>query len=252
MVIWLYCIFSNEAQMLPHFLRHYAPQVDRLILFDNCSADNSLAIISGYSNAIVLPYPADRPVMDSVSAAQFASMQYHEAHGKADLVLWVDCDEFLYSSGTPLCEALRDIHARSIRAVRSVGYQMLSNDFPTGAAPLTEQVRFGIRDTEYDKVAVFDPALNIRFRPGRHNCRIDGATAEQTGIKLLHYRYLGVEYFMRRNAYLDANRSAAERQAGRSYHVASNHQGKYSLGWYQQVQAYATDVIEHNLVEVTA
>lgn len=249
MVIWLYAIFSNEARLLPYFLRHYAPQVDRLILFDNASTDNSRALIAAYHNVEVHNY-AVRPVIDSISAAQFASERYHEARGKADLVLWVDCDEFLYSSGETLREALRRVQAQGIRAVRSCGYQMLSESFPASDAPLTEQIRFGIRDTEYDKVAVFDPALNIRFRPGRHNCRIDGATAQQTSIKLLHYRYLGAEYFTRRNAYNFANLSDLERQAGRSYHVAANHEGKYSLRWFQHAQIYATDVIAHNLVEV--
>ena len=237
--------------MLPHFLRHYAPQVDRLILFDNCSTDNSREIISAYRNAEALNYPAFRPIMDSVSAAQFASERFHEARRYADWVLWVDCDEFLYS-GASLRETLREYRARGIRAVRSIGYQMLADEFPTGDTPITEQVRYGIRDSEFDKVAAFDPTLNIRFRPGRHNCRIDGAAAEQTGLKLLHYRYLGAEYFTRRNAYGAANRSAAEIAANRSYHMTSDHQGKYSLRWFQHAQAYATDVIENNFVEVTA
>lgn len=250
MVTWLYCIFSNEAQILPFFLRHYAPQVDRLILFDNASTDNSRALIAPYRNVEVYDYGGARPVMDSVSGAQFASTQYHEARGIADLVLWVDCDEFLYPNGVSLREALRAIHAQNIRAIRSCGYQMFSDSFPTGDTPITEQIRYGIRDAEYDKVAIFDPSLNIRFRPGRHNCRIDGATAQQTGIKLLHYRYLGADYLTRRNAYNLANLSDAEKQAGRSYHVASNHTGKYSLRWFQHAQAYATDVIESSFVEV--
>lgn len=252
MVIWLYCVFSNEAALLPYFLRHYAPQVDRLIMFDNGSTDNSCALIRGYDNATLREYPlADRATMDSVSGAQFASTHYHQARGAADWVLWVDADEFLWSGPLPLREMLRIYREQGIRAVRSCGYQMLSDTFPTGDKPLTEQITTGIRDSEYDKVAAFDPALNIRFRPGRHNCRIDGLEAAHQGeVKLLHYRYLGLDYLQRRNAYNAANLSAAEQQAGRSYHVASNHQGKYSADWYQRAMAYAADVVSTNLVEV--
>lgn len=243
-MIWLYSVFSNEAQILPFFLRHYAPQVDRLILFDNASTDNSRALIAAYLNAEIHDYPAPRPIMDSVGAAQFASTRYHEARGYADWVLWVDCDEFLYSNGTTLREALRQASEQNIRAVRAFGYQMMSDQFPAEDAPLTDQIRSGTRDPEYDKVAAFDPNINIRFRPGRHNCRINNAIGVQTGLKLLHYRYLGETYFKRRNAYNYANLSEGERQAGRSYHVASNHEGKYSLRWFQHALSIATDVME--------
>lgn len=243
MVIWLYCIFSNEAEMLPFFLRHYAPQVDRLIMLDNGSTDDSADLIRAYPNATLEKYPADKAVMDSVSMAHFASTHYHEARGYADFVLWVDCDEFLWAGGQSLRGVLRGYQQQGIRAVRSRGYQMLADSFPSGTTPITEQIRYGIRDAEYDKVAIFDPELSIRFRPGRHNCRIDGASAQQGEVKLLHYRYLGADYLQRRNAYNFGNLSEAERQAGRSYHVASNHHGKYSLGWYQHAMLYMSDVI---------
>lgn len=243
MAIWLYCIFSNNSEILPFFLRHYAPQVDKLILFDNCSTDNSRALIAAYPNAEVRAYPAERPILDSLNAAQFASTQYHEARGYADWVIWVDCDEFLWSSARSWREALRAQRAQGVRAIRSCGYQMLARTFPTGDAPITDQVRYGIRDSEWDKVAAFDPNLNIRFRPGRHNCRIDGVEAQQGEVKLLHYRYLGLDYFQRRNVYSAANRSPAEVQANRSYHVVANHQGKYSAAWFQNAMLHMSDVV---------
>jgi len=250
MVIWLYCIFSNEAQLLPFFLRHYAPQVDRMFLFDNASTDNSRELISAYANTALCEYPADKPIMDSVSAAHFLSEAYHAARGEADYVICVDCDEFLWSGPVSLHESLRGYKQQDIRAIKAQGYQMVSDVFPTCDAPITDQIHYGIRDAEYDKVCIFDPTLDLQWRPGRHVCNIAGSvTAYQTAIKLLHYRYLGLEYFQKRNAYNYGNRSAAESQAGRSYHAASNHQGKYSAAWFQQAQAFSSDVVSNNLVE---
>jgi len=43
----LYCLCWNEARIIPFFLRHYLPLADRIIVFDNGSTDQSLALLSG-------------------------------------------------------------------------------------------------------------------------------------------------------------------------------------------------------------
>lgn len=251
MKIWLYCIFSNEAELLPFFLRHYAPQVDRLIMFDNGSTDNSRALIHAYKNGEVFKYPSNQAVMDSVGMTYFASHKYREARGQADWVLWVDCDEFLWSGPIALRELLRGYQQQGIRAVQSVGYQMLSNEFPTSDAPLTDQIRYGIADREYDKVSAFDPALDVTWRPGRHVCNIDGnVTAYRGELRLLHYRFIGLDFWQRRNAYNYAHRSEAEIASNRSYHAAPEHTGKYSLAWYQNAMAYMSDVVTQEWIGV--
>lgn len=250
MVIWLYCIFSNEAAILPFFLRHYA-SLDRLEMIDNGSTDNSRELIRAYPNADILDYPSPRAVMDSAQMAQYAGEKYKEARGLADYVIWVDCDEFLWNGPISLREAIRGYRQHGLRAVKSCGYQMLADGFPENGAAITDRVRYGVRDTEYDKVAIFDPMLDIRWRPGRHNCRIDGVEAHQADIRLLHYRYLGAEYFTQRNAYNHANISATERAANRSYHVAPDYtSGKYSAVWFEHIKTYATDVVTQNWIGV--
>lgn len=251
MVIWLYAIFSNEAELLPYFLRHYAPDCDRMILYDNASTDNSRAVIEICDKAEIRDYPTKQAVMDSVDAALFANETYHEARGKADWVIWVDCDEFLYS-GESLRETLRYARSRLVKAIQAHGYQMLSNEFPKSDAPLIEQIRYGIRDDEYDKVAIFDPSIDLSWRPGRHVCRIADRIhiAYDGSMKLLHYRFLGMDYFKRRNAYNFSNRSAKEAAAGRSYHAAPDHTGKYSLAWYLNAMNYMSDIVTPDRIGV--
>lgn len=250
MVIWLYAIISNEAELLPYFLRHYAPWIDRMIFYDNRSADNSRDLIRCYPNADVKDYPADRPVLDSAEMALFAEEHYKQARGRADWVIWVDGDEFLWSGQVKILDRLKYYRQKNIYAIKAQGYQMISDHFPTGDAPIVEQITTGIRDAEYDKLCAFDPLLNVRFSPGRHNYHIANYAAYQSQVKLLHYRFLGEPFFRRRNAYLFANRSEAERDANRTYHSDPNHVGKYSAEWFRDAQSRASDVITQDWIGV--
>lgn len=242
MVIWLYTIFRNEEELLPYFLQHYAPQVDRLIMFDVSSTDHSRDLIAACHKATICNYSRPHD-MDDEQSVQFAAETYKEARSEADFIIWVDCDEFLWSGPTSLRELLRGYQQQNIRAIKSVGYQMVSDHFPQGDTPLIEQMPCGVRDKEYDKMAVFDPLLDVTWRPGRHTCNVNGATVYQGEIKLLHYRYLGADYFTRRNARNFSNRSALERMTNRGYHTAPDHTGKYSAAWFQQALVNASDVV---------
>jgi hypothetical protein len=244
LTIWLYCIFGNEAQLMPYFLRHYAPLVDRLIMLDAMSDDGSADMARSCSNAVVQP-SAIGGTLDSIVVSKYSSEKAREARGKADFVLWVDCDEFLYSP-IPLRELLRGYKAQSLRAIKATGYQMLADEFPIGADQLTSIVRRGVRDAEYDKMAIFDPILDVTWSPGHHNCYISGAVAHQSNeVKLLHYRYFGEDYLKARNARNYAHISAEEIKAGRGYQVYPGYEsGKYSLAWYRHAQTVAKDVIE--------
>jgi glycosyltransferase involved in cell wall biosynthesis len=241
--IWLYCIFGNEAQLMPYFLRHYSPLVDRLIMLDGGSDDGSDEIARACPNAEVRDSRL-YGVMDADITARYASEKYREARWQADYVLWVDCDEFIYSA-IPLRELLIGYGELGIRSIQLTGYQMLSDEFPADDDQLTNLVRLGVRDREYDKMSIFDPALDITWLPGHHNFSIPREQAYQSSeIKLLHYRYFGEAYTRARNANLYTHKSVAEIESGRGYHVQPGYEsGKYSVAWYKQKQADATDVI---------
>jgi hypothetical protein len=244
--IWLFAVFGNEAELMPYFLRHYAPWVNRLILFDNCSTDGTADLIRACPQASVKPYVTiDRTVQDSVVMAEFLAQAYREARGQADYAIVVDCDEFLWSRSAPLRDVLHRCRAQGVQAIKSCGYQMITDFFPDGEQPITELVRCGVRDAEYDKMSVFDPALDVAWVPGRHNYQIgSGQRATALDVRLLHYRYLGESYFRRRNAYNFANRSADEAAKNRGYNTAPDYlSGKYSAAWYQHAQSSVQDVI---------
>jgi glycosyltransferase involved in cell wall biosynthesis len=240
--VWLYCLIYNEEILLPYFLRHYGPMVDRLIFFDMDSTDYSREIISTCPLAEIRRPPFE--AIDDKAVADFSSNAYREARGQADWVVWVDCDEFIHPV-VSLREKLADRLGHGVQALAADGYQMVADAPPSGDGQLTEAVRRGFRDVIWDKVCVFDPAIDLHWRPGRHEATISReAEVEKSAVKLLHYRYLGDEYLRARNA-RNFNRMTLENIAsGRGYQVYPDYRsGRYSLSWFQKMKALAVDVV---------
>ncbi len=244
LTIWLYCTFNGDAEIISYFMRHYSPVVDRLIMFDNESQDNCREIISHYANAEIRDYHGNGKI-DHVAALQFANSQYKEARGHADWVIWPDCDEFLWTGKTPLRSILEDYKKRGIRVVSARGYQMLSDHFQKDDGLITDMIKLGVPDDEYSKTYIFDPDIDLQWRPGRHTCNVSNAKIHESDIKLLHYRYLGEDYFARRNANNFAGQIDSDRAKGYGYHFNPDYTtGKYSAAWFRDCLSRAEKVIE--------
>ena len=50
MKITLYTICYNEQEMLPYFLNHYSKMVDKIVVYDNQSTDNSRQILESFKD----------------------------------------------------------------------------------------------------------------------------------------------------------------------------------------------------------
>ena len=50
MKITLYTICYNEQEMLPYFLNHYSKMVDKIVVYDNYSTDNSRQILESFKD----------------------------------------------------------------------------------------------------------------------------------------------------------------------------------------------------------
>lgn len=243
MTTWLYALCGEERDMLPFFLRHYSPEVERIILLNGGMDDTTMRIAYEYANAEVQPSPFSHGGYDDQLFVEYAAAKYKEARGKADWVVWVDIDEFLYTP-KPLREALDHYRTREILAVQCDGYQMTGYFFPYGAESLIGSVRVGAYDKIYNKMCCFDPRLDVKWSVGRHSCDIKGLYPTPTGMKLLHYRYFGDEWMRQRNARNHARRSAADIETGRGYHVAPDYDGgRYSPAWYKDILEQGHEVI---------
>jgi hypothetical protein len=94
--------------------------------------------------------------------------------------------------------------AQGVTAVPALGYQMLSEDFPRTDELLCTTRTIGAPWGHMSKLSLFRPdALEeTRFVPGRHSAAPTGDVVypERDELLLLHYRYLGFERLLRRNA----------------------------------------------------
>ncbi len=199
----LYCLCWNDARMLPHFFRHYDALVDRFFVFDNGSTDGSLDILEAHPRVTVRHFdvPGDSFVAEE---RRLSDTVWRKSRGLADWVIVVDIDEFVFHPD--LRTYLNECAGTGVTALRGIGYEMVSETFPTGEAPLTETVTFGARSAGHDKLCIFDPKalVDTRFGPGRHKADPVGRVVwpERPEMLLLHYKQLGVDYAVERSAEL--------------------------------------------------
>jgi glycosyl transferase family 2 len=201
--IHLYCLGWNEAKMLPHFLRHYGSLVDRFFIFDNGSTDDTLAILAADERVTVTHFdvPGDSFVEEE---RRLSDTIWRQSRDKARWVIVIDIDEFLYHRD--LRGYLDDCAREGVTAIEAVGYEMVTDQFPSPELPLTESVTCGVREPFYDKLCIFDPnaIASPNYRLGRHTAAPTGHVQwpPQREVKLLHYKRLGVDYVARRYAQL--------------------------------------------------
>jgi hypothetical protein len=130
----------------------------------------------------------------------------------ADWVTVTDCDEFWYFPHG----AQRDLLAyfeQQIAVVKPLGFNMVSEVYPTTSGQIYDEVKMGSPEPWYAKCALFSPCLvrEMHYLPGAHDCKallysgewIDlpmGFPANTPHSYLLHYHHLGpVERLARLN-----------------------------------------------------
>jgi Glycosyl transferase family 2 len=202
--IALYCLCWNEARIIPFFLRHYLPLVERIFVFDNGSTDQSLTLLSGDERIKVAHFrvPADSFVDEE---RRLSDAIWKPSRGEADWVAVVDMDEHIHHSD--LHSHLAACRRQGITAIQAVGYEMVSVEFPEPDATLCDTITTGFRyPAALDKFCLFDPnAIAMsNFHPGRHKASPVGRVVWDTSesVKLLHYKQLSLDYFIKRTGEL--------------------------------------------------
>lgn len=197
----LYCLCWNDARMLPYFFRHYDPIVDRYFIYDNGSTDGSIALLESHGRVEITHF--DTPG-DSFVEEECRLGDTMWQNSDADWVIITDIDEHIYHPR--LLAYLQECAEEGITAIRTVGYEMVSDRFPSGEDPLYELVTIGTRSTGHDRLCIFNPKelTGTNYAPGRH-------TAEPTGnvvwpayreVLLLHFKNLGLDYLIVRSSEL--------------------------------------------------
>ena len=201
--IHLYTLCWNEVRMLPYFFRHYDHLIDRYFIDDNGSTDGSIEMLSAHPKVTLGHFEVEGDSF--VDAARIHYNQcWKQSRGQADWVIVCNIDEHIYHRN--LRGYLADCKRQGTSLIIPAGYNMISDTFPRTDEPLSRTIKYGVRDLFWDKPQLFNPnkIKEINFAPGRHTAAPTGEflTPEAQDVKMLHFKYLGIEYLIRRHSEL--------------------------------------------------
>lgn len=261
MKIWAYVTVWNEEKMLPYYLRHYSQFCERIIVLDNQSTDSTLSICKKHPNVEVIQYNTNETFNDYVHL-DLKHQCIEDAKGKADYIIVSDCDEFICHPN--IVEFLQKNNAA---VIFPAGFQMVSHYFPKNSSQIYEEIMYGVPDPWYSKPILINPnkIKSMRWIEGCHeielNSEFDGEIlhpvpleirpiGEWNGhpwgrwkmqfevlnafndfpIKLLHYKYMGVEYVRSKYIQYSQRNSEQNKNAGLANHYDFALQGK-NIEW---------------------
>lgn len=182
---WVFTLTYNSQDILTHFLHHYG-SADRIIIYDNGSTDNTVYLAEAYPNVIVRNYSgrSSNSLNDQLHA-EIKNDCWKEACGKADWVIIVDADEFLYHP--QLNDKLAEYKRNEVTVPLTTAYEMVSAKMPEPPQYWTEAIKYGVRNDMYSKMVIFDPnhIIDIDYGPGGHDASPKGKV-KFDGVVPLH------------------------------------------------------------------
>lgn len=241
---WAYCLAFNESTLISYWVRHYKAFCERVTVYVDAATTDDTVTLALMAGAWVQLH--DTGGLDDEGFVAFAQDAYKEARGMADWVVWVDADEFLYHPAG-VGERLTELRAQGVTRPHVQGYQMVADAPPKGKRPITEQITRGLPAAEYSKTCVFDPALDVAWQPGKHHATVTGNDAQGDGtdpLRLLHYRYLGHDWLVARNARNFARMGEAQRGRRHGAETYPDYTGVYSPAWFAEQAADAVEVVD--------
>jgi hypothetical protein len=226
--IHVYTVMWNEEVLLPYFLRHYGSFATRIVCFDNMSTDRSAQIVDSHPLTERVQYDTNGQIVDTMYLE--LKGRYRQSRGTADWVMCVDIDEFIYHP--QLAALLADYTRRGITYPKVQGFEMIAEQPPSGGSQIYEEIRDGRENEWSSKRVVFDPALEVVFEAGCHRATVSGnvVESENADIRLLHYPFLGRDFFIERSRQRRARLSEENK--------------KFGWGDYEHPDSYFADVYD--------
>jgi glycosyltransferase involved in cell wall biosynthesis len=213
--IHLYALSWNDALQLPFFFRHYDQWVQRYVIYDDGSDDETLSILSAHPRVEIRRFVRTRSDSFVLSELSFYENCWKESRGAADWVFLVDVDEHL--DHHDLVGYLSWCQSEGVTAVPALGFEMVTEAFPSAAERLADTQRRGAPSLDMCKLSIFAPdaIAALQQTPGGHRSRPLGAILPpRDDVRLLHYKYLGLEYVTSRHQTLKDRLCATDRKAG--------------------------------------
>lgn len=205
-VIWIYALCYNESHFVGNFLTAYK-DVDKIIVYDNHSTDNSVNLLQQDSRVEIRYYDSGNQIRDDIYL-QIKNNCWKEARGEADWVIVIDFDEIFIRIINNKDHPLFDIdlvkpYNDGFTIIRPYGFNMISWDAPlyTKDHPYT-----------YSSMGTYHPPENklCCFRPDKINeinydigCHISNPIGDinilhSKDYMLLHFKAWNYELYMER------------------------------------------------------
>lgn len=240
-IVHLYAMCWNEAHLLPFFFRHYEPWVQRFVIYDNGSTDETRALLAAKPNVELREFPWSDPDSFVASHRALHNSCWRESKGKADWVVVTAIDEHLHHPD--IQGYLWRCAARGITCIPALGYQMVTKDFPGPDEWLAMTHSWGVPMAAMSKLRLFNPAaVEPNIGIGGHGALPGGCVVypRRDELLLLHYKDLGIDYRAGRDVLLRTGLRAGDRARnwGNHYEMRPEHLQSY----FNYLWANAVDV----------
>ena len=190
-VIYLISICWNESLFLPYFLNYYS-FVDKIIIFDNFSSDNSVEIMKQYNNVEICYYNTNEKIRDDIYL-EIKNHIWKNYKNQCDWMIIVDIDEILYHP-IGLSNYIQSLN-NDIAILQSTGFEMICPNFSLAQGDtIFEKCKNGVPATQLNKCSIINTKLvkEINYLAGCHMCNpvFTGKLLKDTNFKLLHYKFI--------------------------------------------------------------
>lgn len=204
-----FIIAWNRSDTIHLTILHYKQFCQRIVIFDNYSDDGTREIALSMGCDVRLF--GTKGVLDDQAYVDVKNECWKSS--KADWVVVCDDDEILYHH--ELSKHLEIATSQGSSIIPTQGYSMYSNDVPHGT---WLDIKTGIIDTKYSKLAIFDPKKlkEIGYVYGCHEARPKPFKANTdlycgAFIPLLHYHAVGgAQRMIDRHALYEPRRRRSE------------------------------------------
>lgn len=222
MKITLYTFCYNEQEILPYFLKHYSTFVDKIVVYNNNSTDNSIQILNDWKDCEIEIRDYDtNNQYDEQTLIRLKNNCWKECN--SDYVIVCDMDELLYHPNI-----LEFIEKQPLTDYFTpIGYNMVGYEIPTDyTKQIYDIIKMGTPDKHNNKNVLFkrNSITETNYSPGAHTSRFKGTkrliNCMVPELKLLHYKFLSPEYVADKHTHYGERRSLHSIKRGWGTHYS--------------------------------
>ena len=198
-IIHVYALCYNESRLLPHFFKHYE-NVDKIIIYDNESTDNSVEIIKKFKRDYII-FKTDNGFNDIIHK-NIKNNCWKQSIGIADFVIIQDLDEFVHFPDHPydIKKGFYDLKLKNAGYVKCIGYEMCCSDEEFNDIPhdknIFNYIKKGFYSFPYCKPIIINPNIIVEtnYCAGSHifDSIIPQIENTKHNVLLLHFKHIGI------------------------------------------------------------